>query len=139
MVPPNRCGDTILITFREHGVSDEPRAPQERRRTPRYPFIATAEVVDAATKTSIATRVIELSLYGCYIEMRSPLPQGTAIHVKVYSEGRFFEAAGTVVYAIPNGGIGVRFHDVRHQYLIVLKEWLIAAAQAKFGKQPKVP
>ena len=118
-------------------MSDEGRVPEERRRTPRYPFIATAEVLDQATKTTIATRVTELSLYGCYIEMRSPLPAGSSIHVKVYSEAKFFEAAGSVVYAVPNGGIGVRFHDVRHQFLLVLKEWLIAAAQAKYGKQPK--
>ena len=118
-------------------MSEQPRVPQERRRTPRYPFIATAEVLDQATKSTIATRVLELSLYGCYIEMQNPFPQGLPIHVKIYSEGRFFEAVGTVVYAVPNGGIGVRFQDVRHQFLIVLKEWLIAAAQAKFGKQPK--
>jgi hypothetical protein len=110
---------------------------QERRRTPRYPFIATAEVLDQATRTSVATRVTELSLYGCYIEMQSPLPEGSTIHVKIYSEAKFFEAAGTVVYAIPNGGIGVRFQDVRHQFLVVLKEWLILAAQAKYGKQPE--
>ena len=117
-------------------MSEQPRLPQERRRTPRYPFIATAEVLDQATKTTITTRVIELSLYGCYIEMRDPFPDRSSIHVKIYSEGKFFEAAGTVVYGVPNGGIGVRFHDVRHQFLVVLKEWLIAAAQAKFGKQP---
>ena len=109
---------------------------QERRRTPRYPFIATAEVTDASTKATTSARVTEVSLYGCYIEMPNPPPEGAPIHVKIYSEARFFEAAGTVVYAIPNGGIGVRFHDVRHQFLIVLKEWLIRAAQAKFGKQP---
>ena len=110
---------------------------QERRRAPRYPFIATAEVVEQATKTSLSTRVTELSLYGCYIEMRSPLPEGSSIHVKIYSESRFFEADGIVAYAIPNGGIGVRFQDVRHQFLIVLKEWLILAAQAKYGKVPR--
>ena len=109
---------------------------QERRRTPRYPFIATAEVIDQATKTSVSTRVAELSLHGCYIEMANPLPQGNEILVKVYSEGKFFEGAGKVVYAVPNQGIGVCFHDLRQQYLVVLKEWLIKAAQAKYGKQP---
>jgi len=94
-------------------------------------------VLDQATKTSISTRVTELSLYGCYIEMRNPLPEGSSIHVKISSESKFLEAAGTVVYAVPNGGIGVRFQDVRHQFLIVLKEWLILAAQAKYGKQPE--
>ena len=134
---PSHSGDTIPPKVPgERLLSDERRVPEERRRTPRYPFIATAEVLDQTTKTTIATRVTELSLYGCYIEMRSPLPQGSSIHVKIYSQARFFEAAGTVVYAIPNGGIGVRFQGVVHQYLVVLKEWLITAAQAKYGKQP---
>ena len=109
---------------------------QERRRTPRYPFIATAEVIDESTKASISTRVSELSLFGCYIDMVQPIERGTEILVKIYSEGKFFEGAGKVVYSVPNQGIGVCFHDVRHQYVVVLKEWLVQAAQAKYGKQP---
>lgn len=109
--------------------------PQERRRTPRYPFIATAEVVEQTNKTSLTTRVTELSLYGCYVEMAQPLAEGTMIHIKIYSEGRFFESDGKVVYAMANAGIGVCFRDVRAQYLTTLKEWLVMAAQAKFGKR----
>ena len=111
---------------------------QERRRTPRYPFIATAELLDQSTKTTVKTRVTELSLFGCYVDMPNTLPQGTEIYIKIYSEGRFFEAAGKVVYAVPNEGIGVCFQDVRHQYVVVLKEWLVIAAHAKYGKPPEI-
>jgi PilZ domain len=110
---------------------------EERRRTPRFPFIATAEVIDQSTKASVNTRVSELSLYGCYVDMASPPPEGTVIYVKIYSEGKHFESAGKVVYSVPNQGFGVCFQEVRHQFLIVLKEWLILAAQARFGKQPE--
>lgn len=113
----------------EHGVQ------QERRRTPRYPFIATAEVLDLSTKATINTRVTELSLYGCFVNMVQPLPEGAAIHIKIYSEGKFFEADGKVAYSAPNEGFGVSFQDVRHQFLTILKEWLILAAQAKYGKK----
>ena len=105
---------------------------QERRRTPRYPFIATAEVIDQATHASTSTRVTELSLHGCFVEMASPLSKGAEIRLKVYSEGKFFEAPGTIVYAIPEG-VGVSFHDVHPQYLSVLKRWLLAAAVTKYG------
>jgi hypothetical protein len=105
----------------------------ERRRTPRYPFIATAEVVDQSSQASVSTRVTELSLHGCYLDMPNPFPTDTQITVKIYSEGRFFEASGVVIYSQPNLGVGVTFRDVRPQFLSVLKQWLLAAAVAKYG------
>jgi hypothetical protein len=114
----------------------ESRMGDERRRTPRYPFIATAEVIEQGSNASISARVSELSLHGCHIDMPNPLPQDAAITVKIYSEGKFFEAAGTVVYAQPNLGIGVSFRGIRPQFLSVLKQWLLAAAVAKYGPKP---
>jgi hypothetical protein len=104
----------------------------ERRRTPRYPFIATAEVVDQASLASISTRVTELSLYGCYLDMPNPLPKDTQIKIKVYSEGKFFESSGVIVYSQPVG-VGVTFREVRPQFLSVLKQWLLVSAVAKYG------
>ena len=107
----------------------------ERRRTPRYPFIATAEVVDQSSQasTSISTRVTELSLHGCYLEMPSALPTGAQIRIKIYADGKFFESTGVIVYSQPNLGVGVTFRAVRPQFLTVLKQWLLAAAVAKYG------
>ena len=106
---------------------------EERRRTPRYPFIATAEVIDQSSRASISTRVSELSLHGCYLDMPNPLPKDAEITVKIYSEGKFFESTGTVVYSQPNLGVGVTFRAIRSQFLSVLKQWLLAAAVAKYG------
>jgi hypothetical protein len=105
---------------------------QERRRTPRYPFIATAEVFGESMQSRVSARVTELSLHGCYIEMSNPLPKGAAFSVKIYSEGKFFESFGTVVYSLQNG-IGVTFQNVHPQFLRVLKQWLLVAAMAKYG------
>jgi hypothetical protein len=109
---------------------------EERRRTPRYPFIATAEVIEQGSKAGFSTRVSELSLHGCYLDMPTPLPQDTAITVKIYSDGKFFEAAGTIVYSKPSLGVGVSFQGIRPQFLTVLKQWLLAAAVAKYGPKP---
>lgn len=87
--------------------------------------------VDARSRMD-AARVSELSLYGGYIDMPNPLPEGTSIAVRIYSGGRRLEASGKVVYAAPNLGIGVSFHEVSVQSLIVFKEWLLLAAQAKY-------
>lgn len=105
---------------------------QERRRTPRYPFVASAEVVDTSSGATIAARVSGLSLYGCYIDMTNPLPEGTSIGVKIYSGGRHLAVSGKVVYCAPSLGIGVSFHEVDVSSLIVLKEWLLLAVQAKY-------
>jgi len=109
---------------------------EERRRTPRYPFIATAEVKDQSSQASVSTRVTELSLHGCYLDMPNPLPKDTQINIKIYSDGKFFESTGTIVYSQPALGVGVTFREVRPQFLSVLKKWLLAAAVAKYG--PKV-
>jgi hypothetical protein len=114
-------------------LSGESPVGDERRRTPRYPFIATAEVVDQSTQASISTRVTELSLNGFYLDMPNPLPKDTKIKIKIYSESKFFESTGIIVYSQANLGVGVTFRETRPQFLTVLKQWLLAAAVAKYG------
>lgn len=107
----------------------------ERRRTPRYPFIATVEVLQKGAAAGISGRVTELSLYGCFIEMPDPFAKGSELLLKVYANGKYFESEGIAVYANPGKGTGIRFQNVRPHYLSVLKQWLIEAALAKFGKK----
>jgi hypothetical protein len=108
---------------------------EERRRTPRYPFIATAEVTDTSSQVSSTAQVRELSLYGCYLDMPNALPTDAQIKIKIYSEGKFFESSGVVIYSQPNTGVGITFREVRPQLLTVLKQWLLAAAVSKYGKK----
>lgn len=107
----------------------------ERRRTPRYPFIATVEVIQKGAQSGITGRISELSLYGCFIEMPDPFPKGTELTLKAYANGKYFETVGIAVYANVGKGTGVNFQSVRPHYLSVLKQWLIEAALAKFGKK----
>jgi len=108
---------------------------EERRRTPRYPFIATAEVTDTSSQASTTAQVSELSLYGCYLQMPNPLPENAQVKIKIYSEGKFFESNGVIAYSQPNIGVGITFREVRPQLLTVLKQWLLAAAVAKYGRK----
>jgi hypothetical protein len=61
--------------------------------------------------------------------------KGSQAIFKVYSEGRYFESTGVVVYSQPSHGMGVSFQNVNPHYLPVLKLWLVEAARAKFGKK----
>ena len=104
---------------------------EERRRTVRYPFDATAEVSDENTKGTLAVRISEISLNGCYVETVSPFPAGTSLFLKVFSEGSFFEAHATVAYAHPSKGMGVAFRELKPYFVGVLKKWLLAAMLGK--------
>ena len=108
---------------------------EERRRTLRFPFEASAEVCseeNAAAK--MPARVTELSLHGCFFQMSNPFPERTAVLLKIFVEGSFFETQATVVYVKPNVGVGVAFNDLKPYFVDVLKKWLLEAMLAKNKK-----
>src|SRR5271169_1271426 len=107
----------------------------ERRRTPRYTFIASAELIEETSDVRIATRVSELSLYGCYLDMMNPFPLGTLVLVKIAAGDAFFQARSKIVYAQTNMGAGVVFLETEAQYQPVLERWLEEASK---GNQTRV-
>jgi hypothetical protein len=107
----------------------------ERRRTPRYTFIASAELIEESADVRIATRVSELSLNGCYLDMMNPFPVGTLVLVKISAGDQYFQARSKIVYAQPNMGAGVSFLAVEDAYQPVLERWL---DDAKRDQQKRV-
>lgn len=107
----------------------------ERRRTPRYTFIASAELIEEASDVRIATRVSELSLYGCYLDMMNPFPVGTLVLVKISAGDAYFQAKSKIVYAQMNMGAGVTFLEVGAEYQPILDRWLDEAGR---GQQNRV-
>jgi hypothetical protein len=97
---------------------------KELRRTPRYTFIASAELIEQKTEVRIATRVSELSLNGCYLDMMNPFPQGTLVLVKIFAGDDFFQAKAKIIYVQPNLGCGVSFLEVDPASTPVLQRWL---------------
>ena len=55
----------------------------EKRRTPRYVFFAAAELMEEKSEVRIASRLSELSLRGCYLDMMNPFPVSYT-HLDVY-------------------------------------------------------
>ena len=102
---------------------------QPTRKTPRYPFVAPAEVIDEGTGAKVTAQVKELSLYGCYLDTASPLSTRTKVMVKIYTPGEFFEAGATVIYSNQTLGMGLVFRDVKPLYLGILRKWLMVAMQ----------
>ena len=107
------------------------QSEQKRRTTHRFKFYAPAELISAhATEL---TAVTSLSFYGCYLEPTSPQPPGTLATVKIFCSGQSFEATAKVLYVLANRGMGLRFSEVKPQFLYMLWEWLGKALHAKIA------
>jgi hypothetical protein len=104
---------------------------QERRRTPRYVFFASAELYELKSEVRVASRVSELSLNGCYLDMMNPFPVDTIILLKIWAEEQLLAAKAKIVYSQPNMGAGVAFLEIEPQYQPVLQHWLEEAAKGK--------
>jgi len=102
-------------------------AYQEKRRSPRYSFIASAELIEERADVRIASRVSELSLNGCYLDMMNPFPKGTPVLVKIAAGDSFFEAKAEIIYSQPNMGAGVRFLQIEPHSQAALERWLDGA------------
>jgi hypothetical protein len=96
----------------------------ERRRAARHPFTATAEIVDEKESVRTTSRVSDLSLHGCYVEMVNPFVQGTNVLMEIFTENEFLETHATVVYFEPKQGMGLTFTEMPACFASVLSKWL---------------
>ena len=98
----------------------------EKRRAPRYPFIASAEVRTENTGARLAARISDISSTGCYVDTINPLAGGTSVRLKIHTETQVFEAPATVVYAHTHLGMGLKFGELPANSWTVLQTWLPA-------------
>lgn len=118
--------------------------PAERRRTVRYPFTSSAEVIDTKTLTKVIGRTSDIGRGGCYVDVISPLPEGTAVKVRLSLEQRSFEAQAKVVYSQNGMGMGIAFLSATPESLKVLDGWIavlsgVAAAEPAPAEPPTRP
>ncbi len=106
---------------------------QERRRSPRYPFVGSIEMREGTSEDKRTARVKELSLNGCYVDTENAYPIGTPLAIKLFTATEFFEAQASVIYCQPDLGMGLMFRETKPYYLMVLRKWLLAAMMGKKG------
>ena len=99
----------------------------ERRRTPRYPFSAIAEIVDQQKDSRFQSQVRDLSSGGCYVETTDPLPPGKNVVVEIYTGNEFLETHATVAFSESNQGMGLSFGVMQPYFAAILKAWLAHA------------
>jgi PilZ domain len=90
----------------------------------RFPFSATAEIIDPASATRISARVSDISLTGCYLDVLNVLPPETQLSMLIRHSGRAFQAQGRVVYSTDGMGMGVVFVAPSTDAITVLKQWI---------------
>ena len=84
-------------------------------------------MIDERADVRIASRVSELSLHGCYLDMMNPFPKGTLVLVKIAAGDAFFEAKSKIIYSQPNMGAGVVFLQIEPNSQAALEGWLDGA------------
>jgi hypothetical protein len=92
------------------------------RRSPRFPFIASAQVVETRTEARLQARTSDLSREGCYLDMLNPLPIGSRLKINVTHRNQQIEAVGRVVHSQLNVGMGVQFDEIGQG--AVIDAWL---------------
>lgn len=97
---------------------------QERRQSPRFPFIADGALREERSDTRLNMRVSEISKGGCYVDMMNPLPNGTPVRLSIATGGMLFEAQARIVYAVEHMGAGVCFEEVDTTSEPILDGWL---------------
>jgi hypothetical protein len=104
---------------------------QERRRVPRYQFIAPAELVEESSGARFSSWVSELGSHGCGLSVSDPPSAGAVVQLKIGTNPReTFQARAVVVYATPEN-VGLMFSEVKPNASTILEMWL---ATAKFPK-----
>ena len=102
---------------------------ETQRREPRYPFIASAELMEENSGARMNSRISDLSWNGCYVDTVNPLPDGTLVYLRIFTETHSFEAPATVVYSHAFMGMGMKFREVPSKSEEVLRLWLPEATE----------
>ena len=106
------------------------------RRGFRFTLNAPAEVApETSPSATLAARVTELSLHGCYAETPAPFATQTPILVKIFHVNQYFEAKATVTHTKPAMGMGLAFRDMNPYCRSILQKWILAALHGQFELQ----
>jgi len=94
-------------------------------RSPRYPFIAIAEIIHPESGGILGSRVAKISLNGCFVDTPKTLPIGSEVVIKIFAESECFAATASVAYANSNSGVGLAFREVPPKSAALLRQWLL--------------
>ena len=104
-----------------------------KRRTLRFPFISSTEVINLDFEESAYGFTKELSLFGCFVTSGVRFPQGTSVKLIIRYGGRKFESLGRVAYVLPDEGMGIVFSTTQPDDHGILESWVDELREASAG------
>ncbi len=122
-MPESTHKPLIILPGPSSGTAEE-RNGTERRVHLRFPFTATAEVVDTKSGTRLLARASDLSIGGCYIDTPSPFAKGTAVRLRLNNDKQKLETLAVVAYASAPMGMGLTFTEIQPDQLEILGSWM---------------
>lgn len=87
-------------------------------------FVATVEITDVQSEQRITGQTRDLNLFGCFVELATPFPEGAKLRIRITWGGATVAALGQVAYARPGSGIGIRFVEIEPSCLPILDKWV---------------
>ncbi len=63
----------------------------ERRRVPRYPFLAAVEVTELSSGARLRGRMSDLGVQGCYVQTLNPFPVGALVRLRLVNRKESLE------------------------------------------------
>lgn len=113
-----------MLSDRKKLKSSAAVASIERRKHPRYPFSATAEVVEMRSRARIQGRVSDPGRGGGYVDSISPFGVNAEVKMRIVNQNKTFVAQARVVFSAAGMGMGLAFTAIDPDQLPVLKGWL---------------
>ncbi len=102
------------------------RAINERRQNPRRRCSLSVELHPATQESRIWGRVADISLGGCFVEMSSPLKEGTKLRLALWIQEKKIWALGKVAGVRLGSGAGVEFLEMKDEDREQLKRYVDA-------------
>ena len=101
----------------------------EKRRSPRYKCEGSVELREEGCDVRTWATFTDISLHGCYVEAQATYPAGTALHLKLETNGFKVETTGTVRVNYPYLGMGIAFVDMSEENRVHLRELLCSISR----------
>ncbi len=121
-VPPESKKEEETVAVATSVARSEEWDRKERRGSQRVRCSGTGQITQPGGAFPIWTKVTDLSMGGCYLELVFTLPRHSPVDLKLTINGKTIVGKGTVTTSHPGIGIGVKFTSMDADNRIVLAE-----------------
>jgi hypothetical protein len=133
--PPPKAGDATPSGRGLAPPATETLPFEDRRKSPRLHCSGSVEFQVAGREVLMWGTLTDISLHGCYVEMKDTFPVGAQVHLVLKSCGGRVESRGQVRTSYPALGMGISFTDIDRKQQGQLQQLLaMLAGHSSTGK-----